>query len=181
MYYPLTENNTQISTQTTVDAIEDVTSMPELITNTKQVQIHYELEPVMAEPKNTIQTGSVAKEKESDIGKTISDHIADSEQSCLTPSAGIYWGPSGKETYYNLDMSGIVRIMRNQGFSEEEYPYWVRDDGCKMLGDYIMVAADLNKHPRGSIVECSLGTAIVCDTGSFVNTTDVSLDIAVDW
>ena len=71
--------------------------------------------------------------------------------------------------------------MRNQGFSEEEYPYWVRDDGCKMLGDYIMVAADLNKHPRGSIVECSLGTAIVCDTGSFVNTTDVSLDIAVDW
>lgn len=40
--------------------------------------------------------------------------------------------------------------MRGMGNNDE---YWVRMDGAKMLGDYIMVAADLNKHPRGSIVE----------------------------
>lgn len=54
-------------------------------------------------------------------------------------------------------------------------------DGAKMLGDYIMVAADLNKHPRGSIVETSLGQGIVCDTGSFTYTSDTQLDIATNW
>ena len=62
----------------------------------------------------------------------------------LTKSAGVYNGPSGKETYYNLNMSGVVSIMRSMGYSEEEYPYWVREDGCKMLGDYIMVAANFS-------------------------------------
>ena len=100
----------------------------------------------------------------------------------LTPSAGVVIGPSGKETYYNLDMSGVVSIMRNAGFSEAEYPYWVRSDGCKMLGDYIMVAADLSVHPRGSTLETSLGTALVCDTGGFVsNGSGTKVDIAVNW
>ena len=57
--------------------------------------------------------------------------------------------------------------MRNMGFDEENYPYWVRDDGAKMLGNYIMCAADLNLRPRGSVVESSLGLALVCDTGGF--------------
>ena len=64
----------------------------------------------------------------------------------LTAFAGVNYGPSGKETYYNLDMSGVVSIMRSMGNTDE---YWVRDDGCKMLGDYIMVAAGLSAHPRG--------------------------------
>lgn len=51
----------------------------------------------------------------------------------------------------------------------------------KNAGDYIMVAADLNKHPRGSIVETSLGQGIVCDTGSFTYTSDTQLDIATSW
>jgi hypothetical protein len=71
--------------------------------------------------------------------------------------------------------------MRDAGFNEEEYPYWVRDDGCKMLGDYIMVAADLSIRPRGSIIETSLGTALVCDTGSFVNYNSTQIDVAVNW
>lgn len=100
----------------------------------------------------------------------------------LTPSAGVVMGPSGKETYYNLDMSGVVSIMRGMGFSEAEYPYWVRSDGCKMLGDYIMVAADLGAHPRGTTMETSLGTALVCDTGGFVsNGSGTKVDIAVNW
>ena len=102
--------------------------------------------------------------------------------SVLTKQAGVNAGPSGKETYYNLPMGGVVNIMRNAGFSEEEYPYWVREDGAKMLGDYVMVAADLSKYPRGSIVESSLGSAIVSDTGDFCrNGSGVSLDIAVNW
>lgn len=99
----------------------------------------------------------------------------------LTKSKGVVNGPSGKETYYNLNMNGVVKIMRNAGFSEEEYPYWVREDGVKMLGNYVMVAANLNLRPRGSIVQSSLGDAIVCDTGGFAHSNPTQLDIAVTW
>lgn len=98
--------------------------------------------------------------------------------SVLTPSAGVNYGPSGKETYYNLDMSGVVSIMRGMGNNDN---YWVRGDGVKMLGDYVMVAANLNVHPRGSIVETSLGTGIVCDTGGFASGNATQLDIATSW
>lgn len=93
----------------------------------------------------------------------------------LTRMGGVNQGPTGKETYYNLNMSGVVSIMRDMGNSD---PYWVRDDGVKMLGDYVMVAADLQEHPRGSIVESSLGTSIVVDTGCLEKD---QLDIAVAW
>ena len=97
----------------------------------------------------------------------------------LTKSRGaINDGPNGRETYYNLNMSGVVRIMRGMGNND---PYWVRSDGMKMLGNYIMVAANLNIHPRGSIVKCSNGWAIVCDTGGFAKKHPNALDIAVNW
>lgn len=96
----------------------------------------------------------------------------------LTAFAGTITGPSGKETYYNLNMSGVVSIMRSLGNTDE---YWVRDDGVKMLGDYVMVAANLDVHPRGSLVETSLGMGIVCDTGSFASGNSTQLDIAVSW
>ena len=99
----------------------------------------------------------------------------------LTKRGGTCNGPNGKETYYNLSMGGVVQIMRNHGFSEAEYPYWVRSDGCKMLGNYIMVAADLSLRPRGSLVETSLGTGLVCDTGGFAIKNPTQLDIAVNW
>lgn len=98
--------------------------------------------------------------------------------SVLSRSNGSVHGPSGKETYYNLNMSGVVSIMRRMGNMDE---YWVRDDGCKMLGDYIMCAANLRVHPRGSLVESSLGTCIVCDTGGFASSNSHQLDIAVTW
>lgn len=99
----------------------------------------------------------------------------------LTRSRGVNYGPQGKETYYNLPMNGVVNIMRRQGFDATNYPYWVRQDGCKMLGPYIMVAANLNVFPRGSVVECSLGWALVCDTGGFARHNPYQLDIAVNW
>lgn len=100
----------------------------------------------------------------------------------LSTSRGSVYGPSGKETYYNLDMSTVVRVMRSMGFNESEYPYWVRKDGAKMLGPYVMVAADLSSHPKGSTMEISLGTALVCDTGEFAyNGSGTSVDVAVTW
>ncbi len=96
----------------------------------------------------------------------------------LSKRRGTITGPSGKETYYNLNMTGVVNIMRRMGNDDE---YWVRDDGVKMLGDYIMVAANLNIRPRGSLIETSLGTGIVCDTGTFAKRNPTQLDIAVSW
>ena len=99
----------------------------------------------------------------------------------LTKSRGTIQGPSGKETYYNLNMSGVVSIMRRQGFSEAEYPYNVRADGVKCLGPYVMVAAHLGKRPRGSKVQTSLGTGIVCDTGGFASSNPTQIDVATTW
>ena len=112
---------------------------------------------------------------EDEVNNTIA---ADWDGPVLTASAGTITGPSGKETYYNLNMSGVVSIMRSLGNSDE---YWVRDDGVKMLGDYVMVAANLDVHTRGSLVETSLGMGIVCDTGSFASGNATQLDIAVSW
>lgn len=94
---------------------------------------------------------------------------------------GVCNGPSGKETYYNLPMEGVIKIMRKNGYDEQTYPYWVREDGVKMFGNYIMAAANLSTRPKGTIIECSLGTAIVVDTGTFAYTNPTQLDIAVIW
>lgn len=93
----------------------------------------------------------------------------------LTPSAGVAYFNGHMETYYNLDMSGVIDIMRSLGYSGD---YWVRADGCKMFGDYIMVAADFGWLPRGSVVLTSLGWGIVCDTGAGGSNW---LDIATTW
>ena len=100
---------------------------------------------------------------------------------CLTPSAGVFMGPSGKETYYNLDMTYCVQMMRDLGYDEINYPYWIRNDGCKMLGDYIMIAADFSIRPKGSLVATSLGMGIVVDTGTFIYTNPTQVDICVTW
>ena len=98
----------------------------------------------------------------------------------LNRTNGTVYGPSGKETYYNLPMSGVIRIMNRYGYSYSDYA--VRSDGVKTLGGYVMVAANLSVHPRGSLVQTSLGTGLVCDTGGFVtNGSGVSLDIATAW
>ena len=44
-----------------------------------------------------------------------------------------------------------------------------------------MVAANYNIRPKGSIIESSLGAAIVCDTGSFVKHHPTQIDVAVTW
>ena len=96
----------------------------------------------------------------------------------LTAWAGTIMGPSGKETYYNLNMSGVIALMQAAGYN---YNYWVRADGVKMYGDYVMAACSFDIRPRGTIVETSLGTAICADTGTFAYTNPTQVDIAVNW
>lgn len=99
--------------------------------------------------------------------------------SILTKSKGTNNGPSGKETYYNLNMSRVVAVMGRYGYSQSDY--WVRGDGVKMLGNYVMVAASYTTHPKGSLVSTSLGTGIVCDTGGFATSNPTQIDIATNW
>lgn len=108
----------------------------------------------------------------------ISEEAPIKYKTILNSFDGVAYGPSGKETYYNLPMDRVVQTMRNKGYTEADYPYNIRDDGVKCLGDYVIVAADLSEHPRGSIVETSLGQGIVCDTGEQL--TGI-IDIAVNW
>lgn len=96
----------------------------------------------------------------------------------LSRQLGAVIGPSGKETYYNLNMNKVVNRLKSMGISGD---YWIREDGCKMYGDHILVAANLDLHPRGSIVQTSLGTGIVADTGTFAASDANQIDIATTW
>lgn len=109
----------------------------------------------------------------------------------LNRRIGTIIGPSGKETYYNLNMRGIVNSIHRKGWVWQDIAaehkqnvagdYYIREDGVKMLGNYIMVAANLSVHPRGSLVETSLGTGVVVDTGEFAKHNVHQIDIAVNW
>lgn len=102
-------------------------------------------------------------------------YVLEPYHSVLNQYDGINYYNGILETYYNLPMEGVVDWMHSLGYEGE---YWVREDGVKMLGDYIMVAADYDWMPKGSIVETSLGTGMVCDTGEGGW---YWFDIAVDW
>ena len=80
----------------------------------------------------------------------------------LNPYDGINYYGGVLETYYNMDMSAWLEFVYSLGYSGT---YWVRSDGVKMFGDYIIVAADYSYEPRGTIVQTSLGTGMVLDTG----------------
>lgn len=87
-------------------------------------------------------------------------------------------GPSGNETYYNLNMSKCVYYMNCLGYYGN---IWTRSDGAKMFDKYVMVAADLSIRPKGTLVETTLGTGIVVDTGEFAEYDSTRLDIATTW
>lgn len=92
----------------------------------------------------------------------------------LTASMGVKMFEGHKETYYSQ------RVLPGEGLNIPGRH--VADDGTVRDGDgYIVVAADLNVHPRYSVVMCSLGPAKVYDTGSFADSNHEQLDIYVDW
>ncbi|MDO4611369.1 MAG: G5 domain-containing protein [Candidatus Saccharibacteria bacterium] len=85
-----------------------------------------------------------------------------------------------QETYYDLDMSGVMSLFSKQCGSGNYYT--VRADGAKVDSDgYVLVAADLNRYPRCSVVETSLGLGKVYDTGTFALSNPEQFDLATDW
>ena len=96
----------------------------------------------------------------------------------LTPSAGRIQGPSGEETYYNLNMDYVVKGIANHGVPGD---YWIRDDGVKMYGNYVICACAYSVHPKYSTVQTSLGTGICADTGGFAYSNPYQIDIATNW
>lgn len=126
----------------------------------------------VAETKENIETEKI----ESEI---TSQNTQNDTEGVLTAYKGVNYNSSGnKETYYNLNMEVIVSNAQNNGIQGE---YWVRDDGAKMYGDYIIVAADYSTYPYGTTVETSLGTGIVLDTGEFAASNPNQIDIATVW
>lgn len=138
----------------------------------------------LGEYENTINSmfdKSAARKAEAEAAekkKALEQQQQQKQESCtapssggvLTPSSGVNMFNGRKETYYNLDMSGVVANAKNMGI---EGDYWVRGDGVKMYGNYVIVAAQMDK---GTIIETSLGTGIVldwCQAGT--------IDLAVSW
>ena len=80
-----------------------------------------------------------------------------------------------QETYYDLPMSGVMSFCGKSSYS-------VRDDGAKVDEDgYVLVAANLSRYPRCSIVQTSLGAGKVYDTGGFAASNPEQFDLATDW
>lgn len=97
----------------------------------------------------------------------------------LTKKGGINTFNGHQETWYNLDMTNVVK-RTDQAFGMTNL-YWVRDDGCKMYGPWIICAADWNIYTHYSLVETSRGIGIVLDTGEFIKKDPTMIDLAVAW
>ena len=172
-----TETDATITDATKTDVTEEVTT--EEVTEEPEIEKEEKEDILIAASAPVPTTEATTEAPVAPAPQSEQPKYEPQSGDCLTKSGGVYYGPSGKETYYNLNMNGVVSNAQNMGIEGE---YWVREDGCKMYGDYVICAADLNVHPRGSLVESSLGTCIVLDTGGFAtNGSGVALDIAVDW
>ena len=174
----LTDLNKQLDTLS-----EEKTQLEEKITELQENLDELEKENLDKEEEQepVVQESAPSSSSNSNVSyqtEPVQTYSYQNDGSCLTPSGGVYYGPTGKETYYNLDMNGVVSNAQAQGIQGE---YWIREDGVKMYGDYVIVAANLDTHPRGSTVETSLGTGIVLDTGGFAASDPNQVDIAVDW
>ena len=86
----------------------------------------------------------------------------------LTPSGGVFHGPSGKETYYSQ------RVLPGGGLNIPGR-HVAADGTVRDAEGYIVIASDVL--PKGSITQTSLGTGKVYDTG----VGHAGVDIYTDW
>lgn len=96
----------------------------------------------------------------------------------LTATKGVNHFLDHRETWYNLPMEKIVQQAQEKGIPGE---YWIREDGVKMYGEYVICAANYKVHPYGSTVDTSLGKGLTLDTGGFAKKSPTTIDIATDW
>lgn len=95
----------------------------------------------------------------------------------LTARAGTVNFNGHPETWYNLKMNRIVK--RADAYYGLNDVYGVREDGVKTYNGFVIVAADWDLHPYGSVVETSRGLGIVLDTHT--NTNREVVDVATAW
>ena len=129
----------------------------------------------------TADTGANEPENEPETVETIElpQEPTEAAYGVLNKRDGVNYYNGQKETYYNLKMGGVIRLMEDLGIYAD---YWVREDGVKMYGEYVMVATDTRRLPKGTIIDTSLGLAMVCDhCGSAESYPGTWVDIAVNW
>lgn len=93
----------------------------------------------------------------------------------LTASLGKVTYNGHTETWYDLNMSKVVQRAQNMGIPCD---YWVRDDGVKMFGPWVICAGHPSKI-RYTFVQTSLGDGIILDTHEMDDTE--LIDIATTW
>ena len=134
--------------------------------------------PTEESPSETLVNASQSPE-EVTVEEILTEDI-ETPYSVLNKRMGVNYFNGQKETYYNLRMTGVIRLLDDMGIPHGEY--WVRDDGAKMLGDDIMLATDTNRIPKGTIWETSLGTGMIVDHCSGSESySGVWIDVAVNW
>lgn len=93
----------------------------------------------------------------------------------LTAKAGRITFNGHTETWYDKPMNRVVGRAQMIGIPAD---YWIRDDGVKMFGPWVIVAAHPSK-TRYTFVDTSLGQGIILD---FHCSPDTELyDIATSW
>jgi hypothetical protein len=93
----------------------------------------------------------------------------------LTAGLGRITYQGHTETWYNLPMQNVVQRAQDMGIPAE---YSVRDDGVKMFGPWVIVAAHPSKI-RYTLVDTSLGQGVILDTHEMLD--EELIDIAVEW
>ena len=94
----------------------------------------------------------------------------------LTAKLGRIQFEGHDETWYNLPMSNVIeRSDAAIGLSDM---YWIREDGVKMYGQWVICAAHPSKI-RYSRIQTSLGEGIILDTHKCSDTE--LIDIATEW
>lgn len=187
-----TEDNNQqtdvaSSSSVTDTSLSQVESTPAIVTQvTSSVVVEtssskFETETKVKE-ENEEEVETLIEEEEETVDTDEETFIPENtwEGEVLDPYKGMVQGPSGTEVYYNLDMGVCVQNLQNLGFEGSQ---WVRDeDGVQMFGQYVMVAANLDYRPKGTILLTSLGWAIVADECEAAYWGDPYLiDISVTW
>lgn len=95
----------------------------------------------------------------------------------LTARKGVNYFNGQKETWYNLPMDRVLdRADKNFG---SHHKRWVDERGVKYYGTYIILAGAKERY--GEIVETSLGTGIILDSGAFALENPTAVDVAVTW
>lgn len=144
-------------------------------------EVEAEIEEIVEEVEQIETTEEVIEQEVEEVKEDVKLNVNPTPvpaEGVLTKSKGTVQFDGHKETYYNLPMNKVISNAHKRGIEGE---YREREDGAKMLGDYIMVAADQKIHPYGSLVNTSLGMGIVVDTGTFIMTNPQQIDIAVTW